>query len=180
MTDERNRVESYFIENREKLLAFVVGKVGDRDFAEDILQDGLLRALRSTSDLTDDDRFVSWFYRILRNAIIDTHRRRAAGERRFEKFPQLAIEGELTPEDENRLCECFVDLLPTLTPGYAEVIEAMELGDATTEEMVERLGISPNNLKVRRHRARNQLRTRLEETCRTCAVHGCLDCTCSR
>ena len=27
---------------------------------------------------------------------------------------------------------------------------------------------------------RQQLRQRLEETCRTCAEHGCLDCTCGR
>jgi len=40
------------------------------------------------------------------------------------------------------------------------------------------LGITPNNLKVRRHRARQQLRERLEEVCRTCAKHGCLDCSC--
>ncbi len=79
------------------------------------------------------------------------------------------------------ICECFEDLLPTLKAEYAELIEAMDLGGATTEEMTARLDITPNNLKVRHHRARQQLRERLEETCRTCAEHGgCVDCTCKR
>ena len=45
--------------------------------------------------------------------------------------------------------------------------------------VAERLDITRNNLKVRHHRARQQLRERLEETCRTCATHGCIDCTCA-
>jgi RNA polymerase sigma-70 factor (ECF subfamily) len=35
-----------------------------------------------------------------------------------------------------------------------------------------------NNLKVRLHRGRKQLRERIEQTCRACATHGCLDCIC--
>ena len=31
---------------------------------------------------------------------------------------------------------------------------------------------------VRRHRAHRQLRERIEQTCRSCAAHGCVDCTC--
>ena len=41
-----------------------------------------------------------------------------------------------------------------------------------------RHGISLDNVKVRRHRARKALRERLVDTCRLCADHGCLDCTC--
>ena len=39
-------------------------------------------------------------------------------------------------------------------------------------------GITPNAAMVKLHRARRALRMRLEESCRTCATHGCLDCTC--
>ena len=40
------------------------------------------------------------------------------------------------------------------------------------------LGITKSNLNVRIHRARQQLKQRLEENCRVCAKHGCLDCQC--
>ena len=63
---------------------------------------------------------------------------------------------------------------------YAEVIQALDLDDNEPEEVAGRFGISRGNLKVRHHRARQQLRSRLEESCRICAEHGCLDCSCKR
>ena len=63
---------------------------------------------------------------------------------------------------------------------YADLIQAVELGGESPDVMAGRLGITSNNLKVRRHRARQALRRKLEETCRTCADHGCLDCTCGK
>lgn len=51
-------------------------------------------------------------------------------------------------------------------------------GDESPAAVAADLGITRNNLKVRRHRARKQLRARLEDLCRLCAHHGCLDCTC--
>lgn len=70
--------------------------------------------------------------------------------------------------------------MPTLKPEYAALIEELELTDSDPARVAERLGITLNNLKVRRHRARQALRKRLEETCRTCAEHRCLNCTCGR
>ncbi len=180
MQDASQSLERYYVQNRGRLLAFIRGKVDDETLAEDILQDSLLKALRSGPELEDSEKLVSWLYRIIRNAITDYYRRKGAAQRKAETLALLADEEEISPGDEAALCGCFEDLLPTLKPEYSELLEAMELGDATVEEMTARLGITANNLKVRRHRARKQLRERLERTCRTCAAHGCLDCTCAR
>ncbi|MFQ5570498.1 MAG: RNA polymerase sigma factor, partial [Rhodothermales bacterium] len=87
-------------------------------------------------------------------------------------------ETTLEPAEYATVCRCFEALLPTMHPDYALLIEALELGDEDPQAVADRLGITRNNLKVRRHRARQQLRERLHETCRTCAEHGCLDCSC--
>jgi DNA-directed RNA polymerase specialized sigma24 family protein len=87
---------------------------------------------------------------------------------------------DLSPEDEGELCECFRTLIPTLKPEYAELLDRVELGRERPEAVADSLGITSNNLKVRRHRARQALRVRLKEVCRTCADHACLDCTCGR
>jgi RNA polymerase sigma-70 factor (ECF subfamily) len=60
----------------------------------------------------------------------------------------------------------------------AALIRQLDLGDASPESVASALGVTPNNLRVRHHRARQQLRERLEQTCRLCARHGCLDCHC--
>ena len=151
--------------------------MADPELAEDILQDSLLHAVRAAPELRDEDRLLPWFYRVLQNAIIDAYRRRGVEQAHVvaADLPDVAAE----PEDDPELCACFERLIPTLKSEYAELIRSVELGNEPPTATAARLGITPNNLKVRRHRARQALRQKLEETCRTCADHGCLDCTCA-
>jgi RNA polymerase sigma-70 factor, ECF subfamily len=175
-------LEQQILRERERLLAFIRSKVADPEVAEDVLQESLLRALRAAPELQDEERLTPWLYRIVRNAITDTYRRRAtAHDARARYAAEMEATGAqvLTPEDEGQLCACVLDVVPTLKPEYAAVVEADLAGrDATA--LADELGITRNNLKVRRHRAHQQLRERLEQTCRACSTHGCLDCSCRR
>ncbi len=169
------------LKNREKLLGFIRKRVSDPEIAEDILQEGLLKALRTTPPADDNERLQAWFYRVLNNSIIDFYRHRGV-EARYYDENQSAAEppAALPPEAESLLCECFRDVLPALKPEYAQLIEKLELSGGNPTAVAQELGITPDNLKVRRHRARQSLRKKLEETCRLCSRHGCLDCTCNR
>lgn len=172
---------SKLINHRQKLLAYVRHKISNPQLAEDVLQDSLLKALRAAPELREEDKLVPWFYRILNNAITDVYRHQHVEAKHLETADEThEFVAESEAEDEANLCACFRELLPTLKPEYAELIEKMELADGDPAQIAERLGINRNNLKVRRHRARQALRERLEETCRVCATHGCLDCTCQR
>jgi RNA polymerase sigma factor (sigma-70 family) len=161
---------------RHRLLAYARHKTGDPELAEDVLQESMLKALRSAPKLRDKDRVLAWFYRILNNTIIDHYR---SGGRQTTLLAELADEG---PDSslEAELCACLVELLPSLRPSDAALIEQLELSDGDADTIAKQLGISRSTLKVRRHRARQALRRRLEETCRVCATHGCLDCSCKR
>ncbi len=162
--------------SRARFVEFVEQRVSDPELAEDIVQESLLKAIRSAPALRDEERLMPWFYRILRNAIIDSYRHRAAVDRRVSREP-LPDLPEL-PEDEAIVCECLYEILPALRPEYADLIRRLDLDEQSTATVAEDLGITANNLKVRRHRARRALKERLEEACRVCAEHGCLDCTC--
>jgi RNA polymerase sigma factor (sigma-70 family) len=175
-TINTNSIEEQLLISREKFLSFVQARVSDPNLAEDILQDSFLKALHGAPDLRDQDRLLLWFYRILRNAIIDAYRRQGV-ERKYTKEIVADEMPAVEMEDTTALCACFSDLLPTLKPEYRELIQS-ELNEEKQELVLSRLGISLSNLKVRRHRARQALRRRLEETCRMCATHSCLDCTC--
>lgn len=165
-------------QHRRQLLGFVQRKVNDPDLAEDIFQESLLKALRAAPDLRERDKLMPWFYTILNNAIAGTYRRRQTEEKSVQ---QLGYEQDhvTTLEDEQILCACFRELIPTLKPEYADLIEQLDLAGTDSVQVAAQLGITPNNLKVRHHRARQALRRRLEESCRLCAEHGCLDCTCA-
>ena len=163
---------------RARLLGYLRRRVESDAVAEDLLGDALLRALRAAPALRDADRLVPWFYRILDHAVTDHYRRRgvrrAAADRLAAATPTEAVPAEA----EGAVCACVHALIPTLPPAYGPLIAALDLGGEAPAAVAERLGITRTNLKVRHHRARRALRDRLEAVCRTCAAHGCLDCTC--
>ena len=164
------------IDGRERFLAFLRGKVNDPDLAEDLLQESLLKAVRAAPRLRHEEQLIPWFFAILRNGVTDAYRRHG----RAPALADLGLAEDLpaTPEDRRNACACFEALLPALKPEYGELIQALDLGEETSEQVRERLGVSAANLKVRHHRARQALRRKLEDTCRVCAEHHCVDCTC--
>ena len=168
---------SHLLGYRDKLLAYIHAKVSDPAAAEDILQDSLLKALQALPSLRAEEKLMSWFYNIVNHTIIDFYRRHHVETTYLDRYA-TDVQRHAEPEDITALCACFRELLPTLKSEYAVLIEQLELTDGEPGEVAVRMGITRNNLKVRRYRARQALRQRLEETCRVCAEHGCLDCTC--
>jgi RNA polymerase sigma factor (sigma-70 family) len=170
-------LEAHLRANRSRLLSFIRSRVADPDLAEDILQDSMLRALRAAPDTRSEERLTAWLYAVVRSAIAEAFRQAGREARRVEAYGR-ELDSEPDADTERELCECIGALIPSLKPEYEEIIRTLDLEQQDPRLVAERLGITPDNLKVRRHRARKQLRQRLEETCRTCATHGCLDCTC--
>ena len=162
------------LENHRRFLAFLEPRVGSRAAAEDVLQAAFVRALEKGDALREDESAVAWFYRLLRNALVDRLRRRDdAGEPLPEDAEPAAPEAL-----EREVCACLERLLPALKPEYAEILRRVDLEQRPAAAVAAELGITPGNAHVRLHRARLALRAALERSCRTCATHGCLDCTC--
>lgn len=172
------KVEPALIEAQSALLGYVRKKVGDADVAEDILQESIIKAIKGASSVREEEKILAWFYRILDNSIIDYHRKRQFERRHFEPIHDDESGGAIPPEEFAQICSCIRMLLSSMNSDYAMLIEELELGEGDPAEIAERMGVTRNNLKVKRHRARAQLRERLELACRACAKHGCLDCSC--
>jgi RNA polymerase sigma-70 factor (ECF subfamily) len=173
-------VVDVLVENHRRFLAFVERRVGSREVAEDILQDAFVRGLVRADQLRDRDSVVAWFYRSLRNALVD-HWRKSNSERRIFDDDPLAVDGEpaADPELMKTVCACATALLDTLKPEYATALRRVDLDGVGVKEFAQETNVTPNNASVRLFRAREALRKQLERSCGTCAEHGCLDCTCS-
>ncbi len=165
-------------ENLAAFHGFARRRTGDEQAAADAVQESLLRALKSGDRLKHGENLTAWFYRILRNVLTDLHRRNASRERAMERYA-AEVEREVSRDVEETACRCFKALLPALKPEYGEALRRIDLEGEAPESAARALGITRGNLNVRLHRGRRQLRERLEQTCRLCAAHGCLDCTCN-
>lgn len=166
-------------QNHRQFLVFLERRVGNRETAEDILQAAFVRGCERADDLRDQDRAVAWFYRILRRAVVDHWRSRAAERRGAEAFVrELRDAVEPAPELAGELCRCFEPLLGTLKPEYEEILRRVDLEEVRPVDFAVEAGITANNAMVRLHRARRALREQMSLSCRTCAERGCLDCSC--
>lgn len=176
-TEANPAVVAALVKNHRRFLAFLERRVGNRAQAEDILQTAFVRGVEKSGSIRDAESAVAWFYRLLRNALVD-HYRRSATEARL--FSPEAAEDSAAYEAEIRgeICACIKTLLPALKPEYAEMIERIDLKEEPLAAVAGALGITPNNATVRLHRARTGLKRELERSCGTCATHGCLDCRC--
>lgn len=180
-TTERPDPGSVLVENHRAFLGYLQRKVGDRALAEDILQEAFARVVASPEQAPADEGLIPWFYRTLRNAAIDQFRRRSARDRALASFAQ-ELQASQAPDAElqGEICACVTRLAATLKPEYAEALQAIEVSGQTVKGFAEAHGLTPGNAAVRVFRAREALKKTLQQSCGTCAEHGCLNCTCGQ
>ena len=168
------------VDSHRQFLAFLERRVESRAVAEDILQSAFVRGLERGADVRDEESAVAWFYRVLRNAVIDHYRHRASTERALEGWGKEFIAHEAPrAELQQAICACISDLVGTLKPEYQQAIRIMDLDEGSLKDLAEQSGITAGNAAVRVHRAREALRKQVRTVCGSCAEHGCLDCHCN-
>jgi len=119
-------VISVLVANHREFLTYVERRVGDRALAEEILQEAFVKSLDKADQIRDSA--VGWFYRVLRNAVIDHQRRHATATRRLEAFA-AELDEFVPPAGEVRdaVCRCVAQLADTLKPEYANALRRVEI-----------------------------------------------------
>jgi RNA polymerase sigma factor (sigma-70 family) len=165
-------------ERRRSFLSFLERRVGHRETAEDVFQEAFARSLDKLP-LGTEESAVSWFYRVLRNAVVDHYRRDGAGERALAALAQkLDEEAPPTLDDRDAVCRCVARLSETIKAEYATALRRIDVDGLSVQDYAAEAGITPNNAGVRVFRAREALRKRVVRWCGSCAERGCVDCTC--
>lgn len=173
---KRSAVESTLTDKLGAFYGFVGKRVNDPQLAKDLVHDALLKAVER-ADVLNQETVVAWFYRVLRNSIVDRYRSEQARNRVLERLASEFAENP-NAEIERDLCECMAGLLEGLKPSYAEVLRHVDLGGKRLREYAKEKGRSENAMRVKLHRAREQLKSELKWNCKACAEHGCIDCDC--
>lgn len=180
MTASSHSLSQTLAERHAEFVGFVERRVRDRALAEDLVHAAFERALEREGDLRDENAVVAWFYRSLRNAIVDRQRRRATEQRALDAFAhELDERIEAIEADPPRVCRCVLRVAEGLKPEYADALQRVEVDGAAVKELAAERGISSNNAAVRVFRAREALRRGLVAACGSCAESGCVDCSCA-
>ena len=89
------QIEKTFREEHGRVLATLIGQLGDFELAEDALQDALVIAWRDLPSLRDPDRFDAWLHKVLTNVCIAQAGRE---RRRMANLHVLPVDGPPAPD----------------------------------------------------------------------------------
>jgi RNA polymerase sigma-70 factor, ECF subfamily len=147
-----------------ELFGFATSALGDRELAEEVVQDVFAQLWRHAGDY--DQRRASvrtWLYAIARNRIIDAHRRAAARPRRAED-DALDTAAEMDDALDHAVLRWQVTTaLARLSPAHREVIRLAHYGGLTMREISERTGVPLGTVKSRTSYALRHLRLIFDE-----------------
>ena len=153
-------VERYF----DHYVRFAVHLVGNREDAEEVVQDTFLRAYRALGRYEERERFGAWLLRILVNRARTVS---AMGRRREKMFPDHVNETlpEVTqahPAERAALREEMGRALAQLGPDQREAFLLHYVEGLSYEEMAAVTGSGISALKMRVKRSCERLREILE------------------
>ena len=156
-------VESIWQEYRERLLKFVVIRIGNPESAEDIIQDVFLKVHNKIDSIQSKDKIPSWLYHIARNAIIDYYRGKKNTIELPEDLPEPIEDTGLKVLRE--LSECLMPMINKLPIHYKDAIILSEINGMTHNDISRKQGISLSGSKSRVQRGRVILKKMLTDCC---------------
>jgi RNA polymerase sigma-70 factor (ECF subfamily) len=163
-------------EFRPKIRQYISRLAGPQD-AEDITQEVFEKVSRSLKDFRGESKLSTWLYRIATNTAMDwlrSARSKRSSEAESVEGSELGDRnvwnGEGKPSIELKLIrtemsDCIRDFINRLSPDNKAVMVLGELEGLKNKEIAEILQVSVDTVKIRRHRARANLKKELEDGC---------------
>jgi RNA polymerase sigma-70 factor (ECF subfamily) len=197
-TDEEHRLIERFKQDDPDAMEEIVGlyeeglynfglrMCGQREDAEDIIQDTLLSAFRYLKDFREETRLKNWLYKIAANACFRKRRKKKC-EPDYELSLENLVPGEGAAgrydipdwnEDpsmnllRSELKSVIDEAVQTLPPIYRMVFNLRDMEGFSTEETADIMDITPQAVKTRLHRARLHLREKITERYRKDVPHA--------
>jgi RNA polymerase sigma-70 factor, ECF subfamily len=162
VSSDEELVRALYAEHAAPLLRYAIHLMsGDRQRAEDIVQETLLRAWQHPEAIAGRPA-RPWLFAVARNLAIDSYRARRA---RPHEVGEAALDVMPAPDDAERALESWgvADALATLRPEHKRVLLETYYRGKSVAEAAATLGIPPGTVKSRTFYALRALRLALEE-----------------
>jgi RNA polymerase sigma-70 factor (ECF subfamily) len=145
-----------------------------KEDAEDVMQDSFQLAFIHLKSFKGGSRFSTWLSRIAINAALMKLRRKhvrdvpldESAETEEPSFRQEIEDQGLNPEQlfaHKERQQILFEAMNKLAPGMRKAIELRELGERSTKETAQIMGISASAVKARVFHGRRKLRERLKD-----------------
>lgn len=153
---------------RSKLFQYTFLMCGQREDAEEVVQETLLNVFRSLDQLREPENVKAWVFRIAKNACLMKRRKSIfapSGELSLDgvdgtthweiRDPGMLPDGELLRTEMHQIVTRAISELPQ---NHRAVLLLRDVEELSTEETAQILDVSLDVVKTRLHRARVALR----------------------
>tara|TARA_R110000764_G_scaffold227673_2_gene317905 strand:- start:772 stop:1305 length:534 start_codon:yes stop_codon:yes gene_type:complete len=155
----KNEIHTIWLDLKEELFHFILGKVKDEQVAKDIHQDVFIKIQTKIYQLQHTSKLTSWVYQITRNTIIDHFRRQSKNTIDISDFDMP--EEQADDFDYSRLTNCISEKIGQLSSQHREAIVLTSFQNYSQKELAMHLNISYSGTKSRVQKAREILKDQL-------------------
>ncbi len=174
---------------RPKIFQYSLLMCGQREDAEEIAQETLLKVFENFEQLREPEHLRAWVFRIAKNACLMKRRKSVfapaqelsledflphsqddGGGRKLEIADRSALpDDQVLRSERQRIVREAIQELPDI---YRSVVLLRDMEELSTEEAAQVLDVSQEVIKTRLHRARLAIRQKLDAYMRDGATDG--------
>lgn len=141
----------------------------NREDAEEIAQDCFVKAYRSLADFRGESKFSTWLYTIVTTTCLTFLRKKKLevhsldNERVFEMADSQDSGMEANQVEQKSRISMVNRAIALLSADDAHIITLFYKAEQSLDEIGKIMGLDPNTVKVRLHRARQRLKDKMEK-----------------
>lgn len=147
----------------DKMFALCIRYIGDRDAAEDVLQDGFVTLFAKLDTYTGEGSFEGWARKIFVNTALMSLRKNDVLKESEDVDNARAVSSEAPSAVQNLGYKELCRLISELPAGFRTVFNMYVVEGYSHQEIAEALGISVNTSRSQLLRARGMLQTKIKE-----------------
>lgn len=146
-----------------RMFSLCIRYVGDRELAEDVLQDGFITLFTRLDSYKGDGSFDGWARKIFVTTALMSLRKKDALKMSEELEVVRGMKAETTTQLQNIGYKDLMNLVTQLPPGFRTVFNLYAVEGYSHKEISEMLGINETTSRTQFSRARSWLQNKIKE-----------------
>jgi len=146
-----------------KMFSLCLRYMGNREDAEDVLQDGFVTVFNKIDSYSGEGSFEGWARKIFVNTALMSLRKKDILRKSEDIDCALGVSGEDPTPIEDIGYADLMKLISELPPGFRTVFNMFVIEGYNHKEIADELGISENTSRSQLQRARTMLQKKIKE-----------------
>ncbi|WP_170308323.1 RNA polymerase sigma factor SigZ [Parashewanella tropica] len=161
-------IEQIWQQYHSSLYQFLLSKVSSPEEAEDILQDVIIKSLKSINQLQDSTKLKSWLFQIAKNSVMDFYRSKARNNINNTDLTEVDVKKEWNTNESNIYTElehCIQPFVQALPEAQQKMLIEIDLNGLSQKTFAEQHQLPYSTLKSQLKQSRIALKRLFSQCC---------------